>query len=431
MARPKVFENLKPHDILVIGSLVSDISCTYSRRPDDGDDARPRQGSSNPARITQCVGGVAHNIALTACYIGAPVLLVSVVADDSAGKFLLSEVEKEGLSSQGIVTFKSSDEHGEVRTGQYVGNYNHDKEFLFGMADVQLMLHPETEIESTWEELLTKANPTIIVLDTTFSPRTIDIITKLALKQHARVIIEPVSQPRAKDFPQTGSFQSMDLSSQARVDMITPNAEELESLFQGATDAGLFEQGIVQKAVDSEDSWLSSISNTTVAPHEHLKARLSKIVLLLQYVPIILVTLGPDGCLLAIREQDLAADIALPPGCGSFAFETSGTTYGGIFGYFPPPHRLVGSDLVSVNGAGDSLVGAVAVEWWKKSKEHEGADDSDLYASMSWSAWQQIVDKGQWAALATLQHEAAVSPAIRDLNTYKSKLSREDSHGGK
>lgn len=431
MSQPEIFEDLEPYDILIIGSLVSDISCTYIRRPDDSTDARPRQGSSNPAKITQCVGGVAHNIALAAHYLGEPVLLVSVVADDSAGTFLLREIEKEGLSPRGVLTLKSSDEHGEVRTGQYVGNYNHDKEFLFGMADVQLMLHPETEIESTWETLFSKTNPSIVVLDTTFSPRTLDIITKLALENNAKVIIEPVSKPRAKDFPQTSGFQQTDSSpSQARVDMITPNIDELEALFQGAVETGLFEQNVVQMATELEESWLSNLSSSTSTPNENLKSRLSKAVLLLKYVPIILVTIGSDGCLLAIRKQNLSADIVLPPGCGSFAFEMSNAAYGGVFGYFASPYRLEGGDLASVNGAGDSLVGAVAVEWWRASKEPKESDHIELYASMPWSAWEQIVDKSQWAALATLQREAAVSPDIRDLDAYKKKLLAKQSHGG-
>lgn len=422
-ARSNPFGKLEPHDILVIGSLVSDISCTYNRRTDDDDDARPRQGTSNPARITQCVGGVAHNIALAAHYLGAPVLLVSVVADDSAGKFLIGELENEGLKTRAILTLKSSDEYGKVRTGRYVGNYNHDKEFLFGMADVKLMLHPETEIESTWEDLFSQAHPGIVVLDTTFSPRTIDIITKLALKENARVIIEPVSQPRAKDFPQTSSFQQSGASlSQARVDMIAPNADELEALFQGALNAELFERDAVRTATNSEEPWLSSMSSVAT---QHLKSRLSKIVLLLQYVPIVLVTLGTDGCLFAVRKQDPSADVVLSPLCGSFVHGSSDATYGGIFGHFPSPCRLEGDDLVSVNGAGDSLVGAVAVGWWQALKALKEADQSVLYASISWSAWEGILEKGQWAAFATLQHEAAVSPAIGDLDNYKNELLRK------
>lgn len=426
-ARSNPFGNLEPHDILVIGSLVSDTSCTYNRRPDDDADARPRQGTSNPARITQCVGGVAHNIALAAHYLGAPVLLVSVIADDNAGKFLMGELENEGLSTRGILTLKSSDEHGKVRTGQYVGNYNHDKEFLFGMADVQLMLRPETKIESTWEGLLSQAHPSIVVLDTTFSPRTIDIITKLALKENARVIIEPVSQPRAKDFPQTSSFQQSDPSpSQARVDMITANDDELEALFQGALDAGLFKRDAVRTATGLEESWLSNMSS---AATQHLKSRLSKIVLLLQYVPIVLVTLGPDGCLFAVRKQDPSADGVLSPTCGSFVHGSSDATYGGIFGHFPSPCRLEDDDLVSVNGAGDSLVGAVVVGWWQALKALEESDEAGLYASIPWSTWEDVLEKGQWAALATLQHEAAVSPAIGDLNNYKNELLRKNPHG--
>lgn len=428
-SRQDLFRDLGPHDILIIGSLVSDVSCTYVRRADDGANARPRQGSSNPARITQCVGGVAHNIALAAHYLGVPVLLVSVVADDSAASFLLREVEKEGLKTHGILQLKSSEEHGEVRTGQYVGNYNHDKEFLFGMADVKLMLHPDTEVEATWRTLLIKTHPRIVVLDTTFSPKTIDTIITQAIELDARVIVEPVSQPRAKDFALTHSFRAKrSPSSQARVDMITPNAEELDAMFEGALDSGLFERDVVKRAIELEQSWLSNVANTTAESREKLKSRLNKIVLLLKYVSVIVVTFGSDGCLLAVRRDSGAVEDMPSSDFGVCACETFGAKHEGLLEYFSSPCELESTDIVSVNGAGDSLVGVVAVEWWKALKEIEQTAHSQNHASVTWSAWQNILSRGQWAALATLQHEAAVSPAIRDLNAYKDKLLNKKTH---
>lgn len=422
----QAFTKLGSYDILSIGSLVSDISCTYLRRSDDDDNARPREGSSNPARITQCVGGVAHNIALAAQYLKASVLLVSVIANDSAGAFLLGELEKEGLRTEGLFQLDSSKEHGEVRTGQYVGNYNHDKEFLFGMADVKLMKHPETEVETTWRTLLTKTRPKIIILDTTFSHKTTDIITKLAWEQHARVIVEPVSQPLARDFALTESFQESPLSgSPTRVDIITPNAEELDALFDGAMDSGALKGAEVEKASSQENQWLSLIPNATAPMREALKSRLPKIVLLLQFVPGIIVTFGADGCLLAQRRDTKATDTSIPSTCGVVTFERSVGSIKGILEYFPPPVKLGSSDIVSVNGAGDSLVGAVAAEWLKVLNRSGGEDRSQRRLSTAWSDWQHILNRGQWAAIATVQHEAAVSPTMQHLDAYKEELLRK------
>lgn len=417
------FANLVCQDILVIGSLVSDISCTFVRRPEEAEDARPREGSSNPAKITQCVGGVAHNIALATHYGGGQVLLVSVIANDDAGAFLLSELTKEGLKTEGIWLLQSSSEHGEVRTGQYVGNYNHDKEFLFGMADVQLMKHPELENASTWEKLIDKTRPKIIILDTTFSQKTIGIILRLALRRGARVVVEPVSQPRAKDLSLSEVFrETLPSAHQARVDMITPNTGELDALFEGAVEAGIVGRQVVAKALAAEERWLSAVTNISIENLQLLKSRLYKIVLLLHYVPVIVVTLGADGCLLTVAQDSGAVHDSVPTSAEFVIFESSIGVTKAIFEYFPSPCKLEQSGIVSVNGAGDSLIGAMAVEWVKLLGEDGGDSGSQWYPSVAWSDWRRIVDRGQWAAIATVQHETTVNPAIQDLEGLKEHM---------
>lgn len=69
-------------DILVAGSVAIDLSCDYSAPASA--DASPVLNTSNPACISQSIGGVGHNVALAAHSVSkhARVRLCSMVGDD-------------------------------------------------------------------------------------------------------------------------------------------------------------------------------------------------------------------------------------------------------------------------------------------------------------------------------------------------------------
>jgi pseudouridylate synthase / pseudouridine kinase len=73
-------------DILVAGSLALDLSCDYAPLVQQiaSKTQSPSMHTSNPAQITQTVGGVGYNVALAAHRAGSPlqVGLCSLVADD-------------------------------------------------------------------------------------------------------------------------------------------------------------------------------------------------------------------------------------------------------------------------------------------------------------------------------------------------------------
>jgi pseudouridine-5'-phosphate glycosidase/pseudouridine kinase len=60
-------------DMLVFGSLASDLMCDYNPLVHSKDSASPALYTSNPATITQSAGGVGYNVALAAKYAGASV----------------------------------------------------------------------------------------------------------------------------------------------------------------------------------------------------------------------------------------------------------------------------------------------------------------------------------------------------------------------
>jgi pseudouridine-5'-phosphate glycosidase/pseudouridine kinase len=60
-------------DMLVFGSLASDLICDYHPLVHSKDSTSPTPYTSNPAIITQSAGGVGYNVALAAKYAGASV----------------------------------------------------------------------------------------------------------------------------------------------------------------------------------------------------------------------------------------------------------------------------------------------------------------------------------------------------------------------
>lgn len=69
-------------DILVAGAVALDLSCDYaSKKPGD---VAPQAHTSNPAQISQSIGGVGHNVALAIHRASsrANVKFCSLVGDD-------------------------------------------------------------------------------------------------------------------------------------------------------------------------------------------------------------------------------------------------------------------------------------------------------------------------------------------------------------
>lgn len=87
---------------MVAGSLAIDLSCDFAPFGNKQVQVAPVPHTSNPAVIGQSLGGVGHNVALAANYVGSDVLFCSVVADDLSGRTALASLEKEGLSTAGV-----------------------------------------------------------------------------------------------------------------------------------------------------------------------------------------------------------------------------------------------------------------------------------------------------------------------------------------
>ncbi|KAF9882685.1 hypothetical protein FE257_005533, partial [Aspergillus nanangensis] len=359
-------EALNKVDVLVAGSLAIDLSCDYTP-PLRERSVAPLPATSNPAVIGQSVGGVGHNVAITSHYMGSSVLFCSVVGDDLSGRAALSTLREEKLPTDGIQVVSAL--HG-ARTAQYVAINDAKKDLVLAMADMGIMELPEKtlDFDSFWEPLVSRTKPEWVVVDANWSASALAKWISVAKAHNARVAFEPVST--AKSCRLFGRDSTAPISPSTclpdhAISIATPNQYELAEMYRTARETGLF---------DSDGWWriIDSIGISSAGARTRLVATTSaplvdqgipqQSIQLLPFIPCIITKLGSQGVLLTqlLRPGDarLTAPESAPYILSRAA--TSDELVGGVYmRLFPPAAVLTDEEIVSVNGAGDTLLGAV------------------------------------------------------------------------
>ncbi|KAB8263776.1 Indigoidine synthase A like protein-domain-containing protein [Aspergillus pseudonomiae] len=400
-------EALDKVDVLVAGSLAVDLSCDYA--PPAGEkDIKPVSDTSNPATITQSLGGVGHNVAIATKYLGSSVLFCSVVGDDLSGRAALTALRKEGLSTAGVQVLPASNG---ARTAQYVAVNDAKKDLVVAMADMGIMELPEQNLdfEGFWETLLSRTRPQWVVVDSNWSPEVLSKWVAVAKKYGARVAFEPVSNAKSRRLFSKSTEVDAAISSSASVpnnaiSLATPNQFELTTMYTAARESGLF---------DSEGWWhiIDAMGMSSAGARDRLVAMTSnqlvdqgipqQSIQLLPYIPCLITKLGSQGVLVTqlLRPGDprLTSPDSAPYilSRSALADELVGGVYMRLF---PPAAVLADEEIVSVNGAGDTLLGAVISGLAKGAKTVE-----------------DVIPFAQEASLRTLKSPGGVSSDIVSL----------------
>lgn len=188
-------------DVLVAGSVAIDLSCDYTPLNTDSSGS-PVPHTSNPAVMSQAIGGVGHNVTVAAHMIGngISVRLCSLVADDLAGKMILSSLKERGFDVSAIQTLKCAAENPE-RTAQYVAVNDINKDLVVAMADMRIISSPRSHF-TQWESVVKTSKPKWVVVDANWDESTLLHWMRAAKQVGARVAFEPVSVAKAsKLFP--------------------------------------------------------------------------------------------------------------------------------------------------------------------------------------------------------------------------------------
>lgn len=409
VAEPKAKEEpaqLDQADVLVAGSLAIDLSCDYAPFGNESTRINPVSHTSNPAVIGQSLGGVGHNVAVASKYLGSSVLFCSVVGDDLSGRAALSALQKEGIPTAGIQVLPASS----ASTAQYVAVNDTKRDLLVAMAGMRIMELPEHELDfdGFWEPMISRANPKWVVVDANWSPGVLAKWAGIARKHGARIAFEPVSTAKSCRLFSSGSGRAAigpsDSVPDNAISLAAPNRLELAAMHTTALEAGLFDSpgwwniidGMGMPSSGSRDRLAAATSASLVdegIPQQSLQ--------LLPFIPRIVTKLGAQGVLLTqllgpgdprLTSSDSAPYIVshAPPGQ-----ELVGGVYMRLF---PAAGILAPEEIVSVNAAGDTLLGAVITGLARSGRQVE-----------------ETIPAAQEASLRTLKSAGGVSRDIAGL----------------
>lgn len=400
-------EGASTENVVVAGALAVDFSCDYAPFTTSTSQIEPLPHTSNPATISQSLGGVAHNIAKAAHLLGGSVRLHSAVGGDLSGRAALSQLEEEGMSISGIQVLAKP-----ARTAQYVAVNNANKDLALAMADMSIL---EAIPQQTISDLATPLfadSPEVFVADANWSSAALHSWLQAARQSSTTTIFEPVSTAKALRIfpPASKSANAPSVFPNPLVDIVTPNTYELTALHDFAAQASHFEHPAWFSVIDAIGIPptglrvpLAMATNSEIVdqgiPQQAIK--------LLPFFPTILTKLGPQGVLmvklLTANAPELHDDAERQY---VLARNMSGDeNIGGLYvRLFPPERVLAPEEVVSVNGIGDTFCGALAV------------------GLANGSRIQHVVDFAQRAAGLSLKSKESVSPELKGLRGEVEKL---------
>ena len=199
-------------DILCIGSVLVD-ELYFSVEP-------LIQGTSNPATLVRKPGGVITNIARHLGLLGHHPELITVFGQDTDATWL-----KQIFANDGVAV------HHSIVLDQPTGRY---ASFLQPDGELYAAVCTDT-IESTLDrnrltEILNERSaPQWIIVDCNLSVDALNVLSEYAKETHARLVIEPVSVPKAKKIAAISS---------GKIFMITPNQDEWSIIEHRAAEIG-------------------------------------------------------------------------------------------------------------------------------------------------------------------------------------------------
>ncbi|KAI5271163.1 IdgA domain protein [Aureobasidium subglaciale] len=404
--------------IFVAGALAVDFSCDYAPISTTAN-KEPVLHTSNPAKIIQSLGGVAHNVARAANLVGDPVRLCSSVGDDLSGRAALNALATEGLESIGIKTRIGSS------TAQYVAVNNAGKDLVIAMADMDILDEPAAQsgqpststttfsdtLNDFWCPQLQQSKPTHLVLDANWQSPALARWLDAAKSISAQVAFEPVSTAKAPRIFQLPRQTPLVTFPEASVHLSTPNSLELSAMYEAARSLGFFDRQDWWAVIDALGipSTGARVAMTMATNSTLVDAGIpQQTIQLLPFIPTICVKLGADGVLLTqilpagdSRLQDPASSPYILSRCFNLPEESSGV--GGVYmRLFPAAEKVDEKDIVSVNGVGDTFLGTIVAGLAKRGKD---------------AKIEELIDIAQKAAVLTLKSKEAVSPELASLRS--------------
>lgn len=398
-------------DVFVAGSLAVDLACDYNPRAGSSSQS-PELQTSNPARIAQSLGGVGHNVARAAHLMGANVRLCSAVGDDLTGKAASEALAASEMSTAGIKTLS---QNSGSRTAQYIAVNDRTKDLVLAMADMSILETPSTTsdaltktFEDFWLPQLQSSKPTHLAIDGNWPPEYLARWLHAGKSINAHITFEPVSNAKSTGLFHLPSPHTLSVFPNPSIHLATPNQHELSAMYTAARENAFFDRADWWAVIDAlgiPQSGARTQMSLATSPKLIDEGIPQQSIQLLAFIPTIVTKLGTRGVLLT--QLLPAGDPRLSSGdyapyilsrCANETEETLGV--GGVYmRLFPAVEEVEESEVVSVNGVGDTFVGTLLAGLSKG----EGKRVEDF------------VDLAQRAACLTLKSKEGVSGGLGTL----------------
>lgn len=315
----------------------------------------------------------------------------------SAGSTVLSALEASGLGTHYVRKLPSTGPS-PSRTAQYVAVNDANKDLVMAMADMDIFTRnsaPE-EFATTVEA----AKPSWLVVDGNWSGSDIHAWVRAAKAGGSSVAFEPVSTAKAaRLFSPPGGSSPLGVYPGAGVDLSTPNHFELLAMFTAAKENGYLDDPAWFGVIDAFGLHGARERFVYMTDRETTDSGIpQQSIQLLPYIPTIITKLGSKGALLTSmlgRDDPLLRDAGAQQYI--LARNMSGhPSVGGVYmRMFPPAEKV--SDVVSVNGVGDTFLGVLVAGLTKGGRV------------------EKLVDVAQEGAVLTLRSKESVSPNLGSL----------------
>lgn len=304
-----------------------------------------------------------------------------------------------GMQTSGIQKLTTG-----FRTAQYIAINDAHKSLVLAMADMEILEDTDGDFDTLWKPQVEACKPKWLVIDANWGPAVLRKWIEVARDLGAKVAYEPVSVMKSRRiFP--AKYPNLTMIPNNGISLATPNALELASMHEAATNAGLFEREDWWNVIDSiglpssgsRDKLVSITSGALVdqgVPQQSIR--------LLPFIPTILTTLGQQGVLMTqmLRPGD---NRLTSPYSAPYILSRStdgGDVVGGVYmRLFPPVEMLQDDHIVSVNGVGDTFLGVIIAGLVKEKPK----------------GLEELVDLAQRGSVMTLKSKEAVSPQISTL----------------
>lgn len=391
-------------DVISAGSIAVDLACDYTPLCHSPESQAPELATSNPAVITQSLGGVAQNIATAVHYSGTPVRLCAAVAGDAAGLAALEMLDQRGMQVAGVHQISDG-----ARTGQYVTVNDARKNLVLGMADMKIQEVASRDFDKIWKPQLNLVRPKWLAVDSNWTSEALRKWISEGKSLGSKIAFEPVSVAKCKRLFQPMSTTLGDFATvpDNLVSLATPNAIELASMHSAAAEAGLFEGEDWWRIIDamgmssygSRDRLVSMTSTVLVdegVPQQSIQ--------LLPFIPTILTKLGSQGVLMTQLLEKNDVRLTCRDSASYILSRSAGgdNCVGGIYmRWFPPAEEVAEGDVVSVNGVGDTFLGIILAGLAKEKPKN----------------WPYLIGVAQRGSIMTLKSKESVSPGISVLRS--------------